>query len=118
MRDSIWKWAMAGALAGLVNGLFGGGGGMILVPLLLRWIKTDEKTAFASSVAIILPICMVSAGVYWYRGLLRFGQALPYALGGLAGGLIGGKLFQKTSPVLLRRVFALFLIYGGVRCLL
>ena len=118
MRDSYWKWAVAGALAGLANGLFGGGGGMLLVPLLLRWIKAEEKTAFASSVAIILPICMVSAWVYWSRGLLHFFQALPYMLGGLAGGYLGGKLFHKTSPVFLRRVFALFLLYGGVRCLL
>lgn len=118
MRNENWKWAVAGALAGLTNGLFGGGGGMILVPLLLRWIRTEEKTAFASSVAIILPVCMVSAWVYWYQGLLVVHRALPYMLGGLAGGFLGGKLFKQASPVLLRKVFALFLLYGGVKCLL
>ncbi|MCD8382078.1 MAG: sulfite exporter TauE/SafE family protein [Clostridiales bacterium] len=112
------KWAVSGALAGLANGLFGGGGGMILVPLLLRWVRLEEKRAFASSVAIILPLCLVSAAVYWWRGELDWLQALPYLLGGWLGGTLGGKLFRKASPRLLRTLFALFLLYGGIRCLL
>ncbi|MCD7753494.1 MAG: sulfite exporter TauE/SafE family protein [Clostridiales bacterium] len=112
-----WKWAVSGGLAGLANGLFGGGGGMILVPLLLRWVKLEEKRAFASSVAIILPLCLVSAAVYWWQGALDWLQALPYLLGGWLGGAVGGRLFRKASPRLLRTLFALFLLYGGIRCL-
>lgn len=112
------KWAAAGALAGAANGLFGGGGGMILVPLLLHWVKVEEKQAFASSVAVILPLCLVSAAVYWLRGALDVGTAFPYLLGGLLGGWVGGKLFRRVSPRLLRKGFALFLLYGGIRCLL
>lgn len=112
------KWAVSGALAGAANGLFGGGGGMILVPLLLRWVRVEEKQTFASSVAVILPLCLVSAGVYWLRGALELGAALPYLLGGLLGGWMGGRLFRKVSPTLLRKAFALFLLYGGIRCLL
>ena len=112
------KWAVSGALAGAANGLFGGGGGMILVPLLLRWAKAEQKQAFASSVAVILPLCLVSAGVYWLRGALELSAALPYLLGGLGGGFAGGRIFRRVSPTLLRRVFALFLLYGGIRCLL
>ena len=54
------KWlapAVAGALAGLANGFFGGGGGMILVPLLTRRCGLDQRRAFATSVAVILPLC-------------------------------------------------------------
>lgn len=91
---------------------------MILVPLLLRWIRVEEKAAFASSVAVILPLCLVSAAVYWLQGALSLSMALPYLLGGLAGGFLGGRLFKQVSPQLLRRVFALFLLYGGIRCLL
>ncbi len=118
MRDAYWKWAAAGALAGIANGFFGGGGGMLLVPLLLYWIKVEEKTAFASSVAIILPICLVSAFFYWQEGWLDLGRALPYLAGGFLGGIVGGRAFRGLSPRLLRVVFALFLIYGGVRCFL
>lgn len=90
---------------------------MILVPLLLHWLKLEEKQAFASSVAIILPLCLVSAGVYWLRGMLDWGAALPYLLGGLVGGWLGGRLFRRISPRLLRRGFGLLLLYGGLRCL-
>lgn len=118
LQGETFKWATAGALAGAANGLFGGGGGMILVPLLLRWAHVEEKQAFASSVAVILPLCLVSAGVYWLRGALELGTAFPYLLGGLAGGWLGGKLFRRVSPGALRTVFALFLLYGGIRCLI
>lgn len=90
---------------------------MILVPLLLRWCKVEEKRAFASSVAVILPICLVSAAIYWLRGMLDVGSALPYLVGGLIGGRLGGRLFARVSPGLLRKGFALFLLYGGIRCL-
>ena len=113
-----WQWAVSGALAGAVNGLFGAGGGMVLVPLLLGWVGVEEKAAFACSTAIILPLCLVSAGVYWLRGALDPLAALPYLLGGLAGGWLGGRLFRRIPAAPLRRVFALFLLYGGVRYLL
>ena len=45
-------------------------------------------------------------------------MALPYLLGGLAGGFLGGKLFTKVPAVWLRRLFGAFLVYGGVRYLL
>ncbi|MCC8182428.1 MAG: sulfite exporter TauE/SafE family protein [Clostridiales bacterium] len=113
-----WKWAVSGALAGAANGLFGGGGGMILVPLLLRWLKMEEKRAFASSVAIILPLCLGSTASYWWQGERNLLQALPYLLGGWLGGALGGRLFRRASPRLLRTLFALFLRYGGIRCLI
>ena len=110
--------AVSGGLAGAANGFFGAGGGMVLVPLLLRWVKLEEKQAFATSVAIILPMCLVSAAVYWLRVGIDLSAALPYLLGGLAGGFLGGKLFARVPAPLLRRALALFLLYGGVRNLL
>ena len=109
--------ALAGAAAGLANGFFGGGGGMILVPLLTRWCGLDQRRAFATSIAIILPLCVLSSVIYFFRGGLDFGLALPYLLGGLAGGFIGGKVFQKLNMLWLRRAFALLILYGGVKAL-
>ena len=54
---SRWKHAVAGGLAGMANGFFGGGGGMLLVPLLGRWCGLEQRKAFATSVAVILPLC-------------------------------------------------------------
>lgn len=112
------KCAAAGALAGTANGLFGAGGGMFLVPLFTNWAKIDEKKAFATSVSVILPLCAVSAVIYFLNGSLDIQLAVPYLAGGLLGGLIGGITFKNTSFKLLRRIFGLLIIYGGVRSLL
>lgn len=114
---NIW-FAAAGAAAGLINGFFGGGGGMILVPLLAGKCGLTQQKAFATSVAVIAPLCALSAGIYWYRGDLDFPTALPYLAGGLIGGLIGGRLFKKLSIKWLRKAFALLILYGAMRSLL
>lgn len=111
------RCAAAGAAAGVANGFFGGGGGMVLVPLLRRWCGLDQREAFATSVAIILPLCVLSSAIYFFRGTLDLMAALPYLVGGLAGGFLGGKFFRRVNMDWLRRVFALFLLYGGVRAL-
>ena len=100
-----------------MNGLFGGGGGIPLFVLLTRWAGVAEKTAFATCVAVILPICAASAAVLAARGGLPLLRATPYLLGGLAGGFLGGRLFRAVPNVWLRRVFALFLLYGAWRYL-
>lgn len=108
---------MAGALAGLANGFFGGGGGMILVPLLTRSCGLDQRRAFATSVAVILPLCALSSAIYFFRGALDLWAALPYLAGGLAGGFVGGRVFKRLDMTWLRRIFALFILYGGVKAL-
>lgn len=109
--------ALSGAAAGVVNGFFGGGGGMVLVPLLVSRCGLDQRKAFATSVAIILPLCALSSAIYFFRGGLDLTAALPYLLGGLAGGYAGGKLFRNLNMDWLRRAFALLILYGGIKSL-
>lgn len=118
MRVSKWKYLVAGAAAGLTNGFFGGGGGSVLVPVLTRYCKLEQRQAFATSVAVILPLCALSAGVYFFRGGVDLRTALPYLIGGTVGGWAGGKWFKGIKMGWLRRGFGLLLIYGGVRCFL
>ena len=113
-----WKLRLCGAAAGLVNGLFGGGGGMALVPLLSHWCGVEEKKAFATCVAVIFPLCILSAAVFLLRTDFDLSAALPYLAGGLAGGWLGGRWMDRISVAWLRHIFAAFLLYGGVRYLL
>ena len=101
----------------MVNGLFGGGGGIPLLLLLTKWARLEEKAAFATCIAVILPLCAVSAAVYLLRGAVPLADALPYLAGGLVGGAAGGMLFRRVPEVWLRRIFALFLLYGAWRYL-
>ena len=109
------KYLLAGAAAGLANGFFGGGGGSVLVPMLTRCCGLDQRRAFATSVAVILPLCLLSVVIYFLRGGLELAAAWPYLAGGAVGGWLGGKLFKGVRVDWLRRGFGLLLIYGGVR---
>lgn len=109
------KYAITGSASGIANGLFGAGGGMFLVPLLVRWCGIEERRAFATSVAVIFPISIVSAILYWMHGILDWQAALPYLVGGAIGGLIAGRIFKKVKLVWIRRAFGVLIIYGGVR---
>lgn len=88
---------------------------MLLVPLLSRWLKLGDRRAFATSVAVILPLCALSSVIYLFRGGLDLETALPYLIGGALGGILGGKLFKSINMLWLRRGFALLILYAGVR---
>lgn len=113
-----WKFAVAGGLAGVANGFFGGGGGSVFVPLLTGYCKLDQRKAFATSVAVILPLCALSVAIYLFRGGLDVMAALPYLIGGTVGGWAGGNWFRGVKMPWLKRAFGLLLIYGGVRSFL
>lgn len=107
---------LAGAAAGAVNGLFGAGGGMILVPLLSKCQDFDEREVFASSVVMILPMTLVS--LLYGSGLhLPWATAWPYLVGGGLGGFAAAHWGQKIKPVLLHRLLGALILYGGVRYL-
>ena len=112
------KFAVTGALAGAANGFFGAGGGLFLAPLLVSLCGMEQRKAFATSVAVVLPLSAVSALVYWMKGGLDLGTAWPYLVGGALGGLAAGRLFQRVSVDRLRRAFGLLILYGGIRAVL
>ena len=108
-----WGAILAGAAAGAVTGLFGAGGGMVLIPLLTALTDIEEDALFPSSIAIILPICIVSLAVTVLHGPLPFVQAFPYLLGSAAGGLLSG-LWGRRIPVLwLHRGLGILILWGG-----
>lgn len=108
---------LAGALAGIVNGLFGAGGGMVLVPLLSLLTDVEDREIFPLSISIILPICLVTLTITALTGTTAWGQALPYLLGSVLGGLAAGVWGKKIPTVWLHRGLGILILWGGCRYL-
>ena len=117
-KFALWKVLLTGALAGFVNGFFGAGGGMLVVPLLIVLVGLADKQAFSSAISIILPLTIVSLVIYAKNGALDIKAALPYLLGGAGGGVLAGRWFRKVSARVLHIALGLLILFGGVRLLL
>ena len=117
-KIQIWRCLIAGAAAGFINGFFGAGGGMVLVPLLVYLVGLEDKLAFSSAIPIILPFCIVSLVVYGLNGSLPLRESVPYLLGGAAGGVLGGILFKKVSARFLHIALGILILFGGGRLIL
>lgn len=117
-KFALWKVLLTGALAGFVNGFFGAGGGMVLVPLLIWLIGLPDKLAFSSAISIILPLCVVSLVIYGRHDMLPLSDALPYLIGGAGGGVLAGLWFQKVPAKWLHLALGALILLGGVRLLI
>lgn len=108
---------LAGIAAGAVNGIFGGGGGMVLVPLLTLLAHLPASCVFPASVCIILPICLTSLGITALTGDIPWKQALPYLMGSAAGGIIAGHWGKMIPVKWLHRGLGILILWGGIRYL-
>lgn len=108
---------LAGAAAGIVNGLFGAGGGLVLVPLLTMTAALKEGEVFPTSVAIILPITIVSLLTSLQRTPFFMRGAVPYLIGSALGGLASGILAKRIPVIWLHRLLGLLILWGGFRYL-
>ena len=108
---------LAGLGAGAVNGLFGAGGGLVLVPLLTTLSDIDDKEVFPTSVSIILPVCLVSLGFTIVGNNAEVAGILPYLVGSAAGGLAAGFLGKKIPTKWLHKGLGVLILWGGIRYL-
>lgn len=109
--------ALAGLGAGAVNGLFGAGGGMVLVPLLSLLTDLEEDEIFASSLAIVLPICVVSLTATAITGTVAWKDSIPWLFGSAVGGILAGFFGRKIPVVWLHRGLGILIVWGGIRYL-
>lgn len=118
MRSFRWlRIALAGLAAGTVTGLFGAGGGMVLVPLLGLLSDLEEEEVFSASLSIIIPICLVSLTVTALTGDIAWKTSIPYLVGSAAGGFCAGKWGRRIPVVWLHRLLGALILWGGIRYL-
>ncbi len=114
MKNNI-KYALIGVITGFVNGLFGSGGGTVLVPCMEKFLKTIPQKAHASAIAVILPLSVISAVLYIGKLDVDIKSLLYVSCGGIIGGFIGAKLLGKISSKYLHIVFGLCMLAGAIR---
>ncbi len=107
----------AGITIGFINALFGAGGGLIAVTFLLK-TGLSQKQAQATALCIILPLSVISSIVYFKRGYVGLNQAKTYLPYSLVGALIGTALMSKINNKVLKKLFAVFMLWAGIRLLM
>ncbi|WP_352399626.1 sulfite exporter TauE/SafE family protein [Anaerotignum sp.] len=112
------KQLAIGLITGFANGLFGSGGGTIVVPAMERFLGVEEHKAHATAIGIILPLSLLSLVIYCWKTDVAWSIALWASAGGVVGGLVGAKLLSKISGIWLHRIFGLFMIAASVRMIL
>lgn len=109
-------FVVIGLVAGVLAGMFGIGGGILIVPALILLAQFNPQTATGTSLAIFLfPIGALGAWAYYKEGHVRVVPALLLALGVFLGSYFGAKIAQQMSPLLLKRSFAVFLVVVAAR---
>ena len=114
-----WSFLLTGVVAGVASGLFGIGGGLIIVPILVFAFGMDQHAANGTSlVALLLPVGGFAVWNYWQAGKItawHLQSGLIVAVGLAAGAYFGSKIALDISPVLLRRLFAGFMVVAAIR---
>jgi len=107
---------LTGLIAGIFGGFFGLGGGIIMIPILVLGLGFAQHTAQGTALAAMIPpIGLLAALAYWKAGHVNIKAAVMIAATFLIGGWIGGTIAQHTSPLILRKAFAIMLVVIAVK---
>jgi uncharacterized protein len=115
------SWGAIGAMvglglgAGVLGGMFGIGGGLVIVPVLILAFGLDQRTASGTSLlAQLLPVAFLAVLEYWKRSEVDIPRGLWIAVGLLFGTLFGAMLSGVVPPVTMKRVYGVFLVCVGL----
>ncbi len=111
-------YIVLGSVAGFLSGMLGLGGGIILVPALVFIFGLTQLQAQGTTLALMIPpIGLLAAIRYYQGGNVKLGMAGFICLGFFIGGLLGANLVHNLPEPLVRRMFALFLLFVSLRML-
>lgn len=108
-----------GLLAGILSGIFGIGGGTILIPALVFLFGLTQHQAQGTTLAVMIPpIGLLAALRYYYNGNVKIGMAGFICLGFFLGGFLGAGLVQGLPEALLKKAFGIFLLIISLRMII
>ena len=114
----LLRLAVIGTLAGVFSGLFGVGGGTVIVPLLMLWLAYGERSATATSLAAIIFIASFAAAVQGLYGNVHVLDAALVGIPAIGGVLIGTWLQQRLQQGVIALLFAAVLVASAVELVL
>jgi len=106
-----------GALTGVLAALCGVGGGLIMVPAFVFLMAMDQKSAVATSLAVIIAVSLVATAKYQAAALVKWQVVLPVMIGAVVTTWLAADWLKHLSNDLLTRVFAILMIVVGIRML-
>jgi uncharacterized membrane protein YfcA len=110
---------LIGLVAGVFAGMFGIGGGLVIVPALLFIVKMKELEAIGTSLAALIPpVGLLGAFEYYRNGYMNMRYAMLIALGLFVGAYFGAKIVIGLPPSTIRRLYAGFLLVIATRMLI
>ena len=113
---SQFLYIILGLIAGIFGGMFGIGGGTILIPALVFLCGLTQHQAQGTTLAIMIPpIGLLAALRYWQAGNVKIGIAGFICLGFFVGGLLGAHLIHNVSDPLLKKLFGFYLLFIAAR---
>jgi uncharacterized membrane protein YfcA len=105
-----------GLLAGVLSGLFGIGGGILIIPALILLANFPTKLALGTSLgAMLLPVGLLGAYAYYQHGHVNIKASVLIGLGLFLGAWLGAKLAQAVPGATLQRMFAVFIVLMAIR---
>lgn len=114
-KHKMVLYAIGGLSSGFFNGLFGSGGGTVIVPFLEELLEQDEHSSHATAILIISGFTAVSLIFYGFGHALDVPLALKVSVGGVIGGFLGAKLLKKLTGNVIRKIFGAFMILAAIR---
>ena len=109
-------YIVTGLIAGVFSGIFGVGGGLVIVPAMIFFAKMNQRTAVGTSLgALLLPVGALGVYSYWRAGNLDIRAALWIGLGMLAGAYGGALISLSLSESVLRKAMAVLLLFVAAR---
>ena len=116
-KKRVFLSIVCGVSAGIANGIFGGGGGMIIVPMLTFLLGYKEKNSHATAILIILPLSILSCLLYSSFAPLSLNLFLPVLIGVTLGGVAGDYLLAGLSSKWIVIIFSIVMLGAGVKLL-